>query len=307
MNLILLIKICLISGAMFIKEETYLKIENGNQLVGKPVSFGKTINEQYCNMKCTSVDSCTGVSYEDGNCTGIITFGYHNEGVVHIATPTNLMYRKYPGPPEMCLHFEDLSQMTLNGARAEAGYIGQGLGFTVNADGSWGQTADASIWKGKACFVTPQSCSNGFTLSFWAKIQELSPNHGGFITTLKSGLQGMNIRRVQGSLLFFMRLESGSVGMSVGYDEHWDKWAHIALNLSKPSRGSTVTIYYNGVFQESKPLNSGGPYQPNAGRLLFGRRFVDEDDHYGSAILDEVCSWNMMLSDTQIFRVYQSY
>lgn len=231
--LILLIKICVATGAMFVKEETFLKIENGEQLVGKTVPFGKTINEQYCTMKCTSVDACTGVSYNGEECTGIITFGYPDEGVVIIATLANLLYKKYAGPPEMCIHFEDLSQMTLNGAAAEAGYVGQGLGFTAIADGSTGQTVDAGIWKGKACFVTPQSCRNGFTLSFWAKIHNLSQDKGGFLTTIDTSTQGINIRRVAISLRFCIRLESAHVCVNGDYAEHWNKWTHIAVSMAE--------------------------------------------------------------------------
>ena len=300
-SLILLIKICLANGAMFVKEETYLKIENGEQLVGRPVPFENTINEQYCTILCTSVDTCTGVSYKDGNCTGIITFVYPDEGVTHILTSKTLSYRKHPGPPEMCIHFEDLSKMTLNGAIATTGFIGQGLDFPNS--GSLGQTADAGIWKGKACFVTPQTCKNGFTLSFWAKIRSSNPDYSGFITTLKYGTQGMNIRTDDGSLHFWVRMESATVSGSVSYSGHWDKWTQIALTLSKPSAGPHLTIYFNGVFQDSKPFWSGGPYQPNDGRLVFGRRYVDQDNYYGSAVLDELCSWNMMLSDEQIYLI----
>ncbi len=301
--LILLLKTTLILGEMFIKEAMYYKIENGEKIAGKPWHTGKVNTESYCMMECVGVDSCVGVSHEDKHCTMIITFTYPPEGVVHTASSTNAIYRKDRGPPEMYISFEDLSQITLNGAENTTGYRGQGLDFPNS--GSTGQTADVGILKGKACFVTPQSCNNGFTLSLWAKIRSSNPGHdSGFLTSFDINKQGINIRRSYGKLYFLMRLASGEADKAVDYSGHWDTWTHIALSMAKP--GSDLNIYYNGMFQDSGPFHNTGSYPPNAGRLVFGRLEVDGNNYYGSAILDEVCSWNIMLSDSEILRVYQN-
>ena len=298
--LIILMKISLALGAMFVQEETFFEVENGKQLVGKPVPFEKVISKRHCTMQCSMVDSCTGVSYDGEDCTGIITHNYSDDIVVHIATPTNPIFEKDHMPPDMCIHFEDLSELTMNGALPAAGYVSQGLDF-----GGTGQTADAGILKGKACFVTPQSCSNGFTLSLWAKIHPTNPDQSGFITTFETGKQSIHITRFGPALHFGMRTESEIYGIDIDFTGHWDKWTYLTLSMVVP--GSDINIYYNGIHQASVPPIKMGPFPPNEGRLVFGKHGVDGNIWYGSAILDEVCSWNIILSEKQISKMYQSF
>ncbi len=304
LQLTLMLRGTLAIGEMFVKEAIFYKIENGDQFVGKPLSFGKVSNEKYCTIKCSEESSCTGVSYEGEHCTGIMTFTYPAEGVVYNATSTYGIYRKDQGPPEMCINFESMFQVTLNGAVSRPGYIGQGLQFTASVNGNIGQPADAGIWKGKACFVTTQTCSNGFTFSMWAKMSTLNLNDHGFVTTFEANTEGMNIRKNGIYLHFYMRLQSAEYAISVDYTGHWAIWTHITLSMAAP--GSNLNIYYNGAYQTSKSAEHLWIYATNSGRLVFGRRDVDVDNFYGTAVIDEVCSWNIMLSHSEILRVYQN-
>ena len=43
---------------------------------------------------------------------------------------------------------------------------------------------------------------------------------------------------------------------------------------------------------------------PASGRVVIGRRFVDEDGYYCSVTVDELMMWNRALSDAEVMSLY---
>ena len=83
-------------------------------------------------------------------------------------------------------------------------------------------------------------------------------------------------------------------------------WTHIVLNYIGPNDGEGIQIYYNGAEVANDTTKSDGTYSAGDGRIIVGRRYIDEDRRYASMEIDELIFFNEALSTSDIKLLYNA-
>ena len=84
------------------------------------------------------------------------------------------------------------------------------------------------------------------------------------------------------------------------YSSEPSGWTHIVLNFIGPDNGQGIRIYYDGEQTGSDNTKNVHAFQSGDSRVVVGRQFIDEDDHYASVDVDELILFNQALTDQNI-------
>ena len=77
------------------------------------------------------------------------------------------------------------------------------------------------------------------------------------------------------------------------------------LNYIGPNDGEEIRVYYNGQ-EEVNGVTADATRSAGDGRIVVGRRYIDEDSQYASMQIDELIFFNKALSTTDIERLYNA-
>ena len=82
-------------------------------------------------------------------------------------------------------------------------------------------------------------------------------------------------------------------------------WIHLVLNFIGPANGQGVQIYMNGVLTGSGMLKDAAvSYSPGDGRVVVGRSYTHQDQHYSTLEIDELISFNNWLNAEDVKMTY---
>ena len=70
-----------------------------------------------------------------------------------------------------------------------------------------------------------------------------------------------------------------------------------------------MSRYENGCYEEEDddPYVSGVTYTHTTGKIVFGRKAIDDDNYYGDFKIDEMKVFNYALDATDVHNLYISY
>ena len=81
-------------------------------------------------------------------------------------------------------------------------------------------------------------------------------------------------------------------------------WTHIVINYLGPNNDKGISLFYDGIEEESYTDETGGPRSASNGRIVVGRLLTDQNVGYTSAEVDELIFFNQALNSDAIFSLY---
>ena len=109
-------------------------------------------------------------------------------------------------------------------------------------------------------------------------------------------------------MLFFYRwrLNPASGYSHIDVPARLSQWVHhvFVLHHLGEGEGDAFSLYVNGVSVGGFTVVSGNRNQPGPGRMVIGRRCVNDDGYYASVVVDELLLWNRKLTQQEIQSIY---
>ena len=65
-----------------------------------------------------------------------------------------------------------------------------------------------------------------------------------------------------------------------------------------------ITVYHNKSIQTTEASDSSGTFATGSGITVIGKLGPDQDQFYGSVIVDELAMWNYALSEAEVAQIY---
>ena len=83
-------------------------------------------------------------------------------------------------------------------------------------------------------------------------------------------------------------------------------WMHLVINYVGPGNYQGFDLFQDSTLVEG--TQSGGNFDatPRDGRLVLGKKYVDEDDNYAWIDLDELVFFNRKLTASEVMKIYNN-
>ena len=65
-----------------------------------------------------------------------------------------------------------------------------------------------------------------------------------------------------------------------------------------------ITVYHNKVEQTGSRITDPGNFLTGPGTTVIGKSSSDQEQFYGSVIVDELAMWNHVLSEAEVAQIY---
>ena len=86
-----------------------------------------------------------------------------------------------------------------------------------------------------------------------------------------------------------------------------DVWLHVVINYFGVEEGQGFLVYFNGdkvTDENSERTEDDTPAAKSSGRIVIGRSFIEDDNHYASMVMDEVTMFDSSLKSEHINILY---
>ena len=86
-----------------------------------------------------------------------------------------------------------------------------------------------------------------------------------------------------------------------------DKWLHLVLNYIGPDMGQGVEAFRDGTLRQASSGGSVSDETMGTGQVVVGRRYINKNEDYSHAEVDELIFFNQALSITEVGQLYNMY
>ena len=85
-----------------------------------------------------------------------------------------------------------------------------------------------------------------------------------------------------------------------------DVWIHLVVNYIGPRIDQGLELYQDGAPVGDRLSKGNFDATPGDGKLVLGKRYVDEDDNYAWIDLDELVFFNRKLTAPEVMKIYNN-
>ena len=78
------------------------------------------------------------------------------------------------------------------------------------------------------------------------------------------------------------------------------EWYHLALVYHGPNNGQGMSVYHDGNLVKPDSSKSPKTHTESSGTVIIGKRHTDQDEDYGSVMVDELMFWDRQLLPAEI-------